>query len=356
MTPVDRVGADAALAVVDDRALVVGAQQDEGAEELQEIRLVEPGDLAVRLALAVADHAPQPGLGGKNLRHCRGESTSGPPEAALPCRVGPLYEWRKTVLARRALVSLGLVALGGCVLALAFTGPDSGQAHPNAPGTGTFRVAFFVNPGGIESIDPALGGSAWRERLLRPACAQLMAFPGPKPELAVGYPRISNGRRTYTFTIRRGVVFNNGRALTARNFARAFERALHPDMDLVPISSSPSSSSGVAPTTSAGRPRSAASSPAANTLQIRLTKAVPTFLEEIAARPYLRRSGQPPDRPGRRAGAPREPGPVLRVALPPRAGGRPHQEPALSRRTPATRRQPTSSTSPTPRRRRSTRS
>ena len=41
MVPEDRVGADAALAVVDDRALVEGAQQDQAAVQLEQVALGE---------------------------------------------------------------------------------------------------------------------------------------------------------------------------------------------------------------------------------------------------------------------------------------------------------------------------
>jgi hypothetical protein len=49
--------------VVDDRALVVGAQQDEPAVELEQVLLGKPLDLAVGNRLAVADHTPQIALG-----------------------------------------------------------------------------------------------------------------------------------------------------------------------------------------------------------------------------------------------------------------------------------------------------
>ena len=58
VTPEDRVRADAALAVVDDRPLVVGAQQDERAMEREERRRRDP-HTAVGLAVD-ADDATQP--------------------------------------------------------------------------------------------------------------------------------------------------------------------------------------------------------------------------------------------------------------------------------------------------------
>src|SRR5215218_213452 len=57
VVPEDRVGADPALAVVDERALVVGAEQHHAAIELDQVALVEPLDLAVGELLAVADDA-----------------------------------------------------------------------------------------------------------------------------------------------------------------------------------------------------------------------------------------------------------------------------------------------------------
>ena len=65
-------------------------------------------------------------------------------------------------------------------------------------------------------------------RLLRPACAQLLAFPGPRPELAAAYPKVSGDRRTYTFRIRRGLRFSTGELVTARSFKWAIERFLSP--------------------------------------------------------------------------------------------------------------------------------
>jgi len=65
--------------------------------------------------------------------------------------------------------------------------------------------------------------------LLRATCAQLMAFPGPKPEVSAGH-KVSRDRRTYTFTIRKGFRFNTGEPVTARSYERALIRVLSPAM------------------------------------------------------------------------------------------------------------------------------
>src|SRR5688500_18977654 len=64
VAPEDRGCADPALAVVDDGALLVGAQQHHGAVELEQLLLADAVRGPVRTGLAVADPAPQDALGG----------------------------------------------------------------------------------------------------------------------------------------------------------------------------------------------------------------------------------------------------------------------------------------------------
>jgi len=86
-----------------------------------------------------------------------------------------------------------------------------------------------------------LAGSGGSQILLRAACASLLNFPPKRPpvgyrlvpDLAVGQPRISNGARTYTFTIRRGRRFGvTGKFVTPRDVAQTFNRALDPRFKL----------------------------------------------------------------------------------------------------------------------------
>ena len=69
VAPVDRVRADAALPVVDNRALVVRAEEDELPVELEEVGVSEAVDGAVLDGVAVADHAPETRLRRKHLGH-----------------------------------------------------------------------------------------------------------------------------------------------------------------------------------------------------------------------------------------------------------------------------------------------
>jgi ABC-type transport system substrate-binding protein len=131
---------------------------------------------------------------------------------------------------RHTLRPCVLLVLCAVLLGSASAGPGSAASRARPMDGGTFRIALNVNPGGIGSIDPALGGAPTGGVVLRATCAQLMAFPGPRPEVSDGYPKVSRDRRTYTFTIKKGFRFNTGEPLLARNFARAVIRFLSPAM------------------------------------------------------------------------------------------------------------------------------
>jgi peptide/nickel transport system substrate-binding protein len=99
---------------------------------------------------------------------------------------------------------------------------------------GTFRIGMLS--GLLPSIDPAFLGP---RHVLDATCAGLMNMPDkpapanlpPVPEIAAGYPKITNGGKTYTFTIRKGVRFSSGAPVTARSFVFTINRLLNPKMD-----------------------------------------------------------------------------------------------------------------------------
>ena len=90
VVPVDRVRPDAPLTVVDDRALVVGAQQDQVAVEPEQVVLRQAVDLAVGHGLAVADHVS------KLVLHAR---TCAIPAGIYRRRMGAVTEGGERVLA-----------------------------------------------------------------------------------------------------------------------------------------------------------------------------------------------------------------------------------------------------------------
>jgi YVTN family beta-propeller protein len=104
-----------------------------------------------------------------------------------------------------------------------------------APG-GTIRIETRDKVG---SVDPALAYyDSIEVAIVRATCAKLLDYPDapgatgarPAPELAEALPRLSDGGRTYTFTIRRGFRFSSGEPVTARSLKYTIERSLNPRM------------------------------------------------------------------------------------------------------------------------------
>ncbi|HEU5212887.1 MAG TPA: ABC transporter substrate-binding protein [Gaiellaceae bacterium] len=90
----------------------------------------------------------------------------------------------------------------------------------------------------VDSTDPALSWSALGWELEYATCAKLLNYadlPAPRgtqlvPEVAQALPRISDGGRTYTFTIRKGFRFSppSNAPVTAHDFKYTIERTLSP--------------------------------------------------------------------------------------------------------------------------------
>ena len=102
---------------------------------------------------------------------------------------------------------------------------------------GTFRISYAIGSG-IDSLDPALAYTAPAWALLDTTCLRLMSYPDKPapasftlvPEAATGPPKVSGGGRTYTFMVRKGLRFSDGKPVQASAFARAINRALSPGM------------------------------------------------------------------------------------------------------------------------------
>ena len=157
------------------------------------------------------------------------------------------------------------------------------------PATGERVLRLNVNSTDIRFLDPALNYDFYGWRLEAATCAMLMGYPdkrGPASarlyaEVSRGFPRVTNGGRMYTFTIRNGFRFSDGTPVTAASYARAFERALSPKMQS-PAASFLGDVVG-ASAMLAGKAKTVAGVKASgNTLTVRLTKPAPDFLSRIA--------------------------------------------------------------------------
>jgi peptide/nickel transport system substrate-binding protein len=126
-------------------------------------------------------------------------------------------------LARRSACGFFVSTAAVVATGLLVTGA-SGSSY-----SGVFRVA-----GVPSAIDPAITLDA--SDVLQATCAKLMNYPdrpmpaGTRivPEVAAGYPSVSEDGRMFTFTIRRGFRFATGEPVTAASFAHAINRVLNP--------------------------------------------------------------------------------------------------------------------------------
>jgi DNA-binding SARP family transcriptional activator len=182
------------------------------------------------------------------------------------------------------------------------------------------NVAKFLVPAYVfDPIDPALAWSPWAFMAERATCAGLVGrMAGPNghavPDLATALPTVSAGRRTYTFTVRRGRRFAppSGAPVTAEDVRASIERALSPRLGtsfpgapqpgmrfLGDLEGAEAFHSGKAPHVRGIRVTG-------HTISFTLTRASQTFLERLAL-PFF--CTVPSDTPITRGGLPGPPPP-----------------------------------------------
>src|SRR5262245_17755460 len=125
-----------------------------------------------------------------------------------------------------------LIALGVCSYLLLSTAvgvtPSLGQSAPHLPRGqfgGTFRRMLGANP---VTLDPALVTDIYGGAIVRQIFDGLIQFDTnlkPIPALAEFWEASRDGR-TWTFTLRQGVKFHNGREVTAQDVVYSFTRLL----------------------------------------------------------------------------------------------------------------------------------
>jgi YVTN family beta-propeller protein len=180
------------------------------------------------------------------------------------------------------------------------------QAASRPPGRpvmgGTLRI---VQPNDFGSTDPAVMGSFGNaaRQLEYATCAKLLDYPdrpaplGARmvPEVAAAPPRVSDGGRTYTFTVRPGYRFSppSNRPVTAHAFQRAIERVLKG-----PASSDIADIVGTRAYRAGRTTHVAGISATARTLTIRLVRPSPSLPARIAMPDFCAVPPETPVRPG----------------------------------------------------------
>jgi oligopeptide transport system substrate-binding protein len=122
-----------------------------------------------------------------------------------------------------------LVALWGCAVLLLLS-PSAPAQIPASPEPvpqfgGMYRRLLTNNP---TSLDPALATDVYSGTIIRQLFDGLVQFDAhlnPLPALAE-YWEASRDGRTWTFSLRQGVAFHNGREVTAEDFVYSFTRPL----------------------------------------------------------------------------------------------------------------------------------
>jgi peptide/nickel transport system substrate-binding protein len=125
--------------------------------------------------------------------------------------------------------SLKLVV--GLSLAMAFIVGVSGCGSSSSKKGGTVTVLMGTAP---DSLDPGLGATTQSTEATWLAYTGLVTYAhasgeaGAKliPGVAESLPVVSNGGKTYTFKLRKGLLYSNGAPLKASDVARAIQRTI----------------------------------------------------------------------------------------------------------------------------------
>jgi peptide/nickel transport system substrate-binding protein len=191
---------------------------------------------------------------------------------------------------RKLWLSVAMLVIGTGLLIAAGTASGAGQAAKGksaAKAGGTLRVNLSATD--VDFVDPALSYFAPGWQLEYSTCVKLLNYPdaGPPrgsqlvPEGATGFPRISHDGKTYTFTIRKGIRFSNGKTLTAANFVAAFNRDLNPAMQS-PAGQFIADIVGAEAVLKGKAKKASGVIGSGNRLTIKLTKSAPDFTARLA--------------------------------------------------------------------------
>src|SRR4051795_11814704 len=126
----------------------------------------------------------------------------------------------RSPMRRKLWLSVMMIVIGSSLLVAAGTASGAGKATKHssaATAGGTLRVNLSATD--VDFVDPALSYFVPSWQIEYATCVKLLNYPdaGPPrgsqlvPEGTIGFPRISHDGKTYSFTIRKGIRFSNGK-------------------------------------------------------------------------------------------------------------------------------------------------
>jgi peptide/nickel transport system substrate-binding protein len=128
-----------------------------------------------------------------------------------------------------ALIALAAsILLAGCRPAAPATAPPTNVAPAGPRRGGALTVAIAADPDGLDPHKTVAAASFQITRNIYDTLVQTDERGRIEPDLALEWEPSADGK-TWTFTLRTGVRFHNGRELTADDVVYSFERLLSPE-------------------------------------------------------------------------------------------------------------------------------
>jgi len=140
------------------------------------------------------------------------------------------FDLERSHMHRRLWLTVSMAALGALLLVVAGFAHAASSSQAAKKG-GTMRLNMSDTD--LDFSDPSLSYYVIGWQVEYATGLKLVNYPDKAapagarliPEAAVAMPIISNNGKTYTFTIRKGLRFSDGSAVTAKNFKWAFDRS-----------------------------------------------------------------------------------------------------------------------------------